>query len=985
MATPAAVLSILVKADTKAAQASLVKANRSLKATAGRMDDTDKAAKRAQKGYARITTAAYAAGGGLVVAGLAAKKAFREFEEAEKATQQTRAVLKSTGDAAKVTAREVENLAQKLSLKSGIDDEAIQSGENLLLTFTKIRNETGKGNQIFTRATSTIVDMSVALGQDLKSSAIQVGKALQDPEKGITALRRVGVAFTSQQEDRIQKWVEEGQILRAQRRILKELTVEFGGSAAAQATGAEKLRVAFDNLFEAFGKAFGPTLEKGFERLAGGLQKVGDIISNPRLTNAEKFGRVMDMIVRQIEKALPKVADAGVKVAGALATGVLKAWTGMNPLAKLFTTAVLIRLIGGRGALLAVGTTIGRLLGGGIAGGVASGMAGGATGGAAGGAAAGGLAGGFAGLLAKGKAIAGRVGWAALGVVVAERITSAIAQGIKDKGPQTIKDAMEQVRKQAGGGSEFGSVVESIFGKSDQSKRATDLAKALERVQKAQSGIGHQKAEQLRAELAKLGGVSDTAKNKLNSLINKQEDLGDKTKWLEGRFKNMREGASRSMGELQNRVQFNMKLIRQTMDTNTDRGRAAVVENFRSAARNIRLSMNAGTISVKEGTAQIRSYLIKAWTTMGFSKADAVALMGRVKGSAQTPMGGELRPNQRGSYISGGKPVGDSVPSVLERGEYVLNRNAVKRVGRQNLDQLNFQGAPRFQKGGIVELLHPGNDPEGHGDHLHVAMETSAQIVALGRKLQRLGWIVGEHPAFGPVGGHVSGSYHYSGQAIDVNWPDAGQEAAKIAALLPMLGGKLPVGAGPGMKKPTIPAVEVSGPDGLVKGVAQGALNLTRKVAQAGVNKLFNSIQPLEGGEDLAAGVGSGPNQRMGLQMMLKLWGRDQWPALQELWTRESGWSRDGHEPVERRVRHPAVVAGVEDGPGRARVGSRRREGADRVGAELHQGPLRQPRRGARVPRREQLVPEGRPRRLRRRLARRRDRRPAQGYLRQGP
>ena len=130
MATPAAVLSILVKADTKAAQASLVKANRSLKATAGRMDDTDKAAKRAQKGYARITTAAYAAGGGLVVAGLAAKKAFREFEEAEKATQQTRAVLKSTGDAAKVTAtRGSRTWPRSCRCTSGVDDEAIESGE----------------------------------------------------------------------------------------------------------------------------------------------------------------------------------------------------------------------------------------------------------------------------------------------------------------------------------------------------------------------------------------------------------------------------------------------------------------------------------------------------------------------------------------------------------------------------------------------------------------------------------------------------------------------------------------------------------------------------------------------------------------------------------------------------------------------------------------------------------------------------------------
>ena len=218
----------------------------------------DKAAKRSQRSFAAIKTGAVAAGGGLVLAGLAAKKAFREFEEAEKATSQTRAVLKSTGNQAKMTAAEIENLANKLSLKSGIDDEAIQSGENLLLTFTKIRNETGKGNKIFNEATSIVLDMSVALGTTLKSAAIQVGKALQDPENGITALRRVGVNFTKEQKERIQGWVEEGKQLKAQKFILKELRTEFAGSAAAQATGAAKLQVAYDNLFEAFGKAFGP-------------------------------------------------------------------------------------------------------------------------------------------------------------------------------------------------------------------------------------------------------------------------------------------------------------------------------------------------------------------------------------------------------------------------------------------------------------------------------------------------------------------------------------------------------------------------------------------------------------------------------------------------------------------------------------------------------------------------------------------------------
>ena len=73
--------------------------------------------------------------------------------EAQKVSAQTRAVLKSTGKAAKVSAKQVDQLAEALMTKSGVDDEVIKSGENMLLTFTNIRNEVGKGNKIFTQAT----------------------------------------------------------------------------------------------------------------------------------------------------------------------------------------------------------------------------------------------------------------------------------------------------------------------------------------------------------------------------------------------------------------------------------------------------------------------------------------------------------------------------------------------------------------------------------------------------------------------------------------------------------------------------------------------------------------------------------------------------------------------------------------------------------------------------------------------------------------
>jgi len=59
---------------------------------------------------------------------------------------------------------------------------------------------------------------------------------------------------------------------------------------------------------------------------------------------------------------------------------------------------------------------------------------------------------------------------------------------------------------------------------------------------------------------------------------------------------------------------------------------------------------------------------------------------------------------QRGGHIDMGAPAGDSVPAMLEKDEYVLNRKAVRKVGVHNLDRLNFGEAPRFgfQQGGFV-------------------------------------------------------------------------------------------------------------------------------------------------------------------------------------------------------------------------------------------------------------------------------------------
>lgn len=219
-----------------------------------------------------IISGATAAAVGVAI-GSFLKGAFSEASEAQKVGAQTAAVLKSTGEAANVSADEIGDLANALSKKAGIDDEVIQSGENMLLTFKNVRNEAGKGNDIFNQTTAAALDMAAGMAAasggtvDLKSASIQLGKALNDPVKGITALTRVGVTFTEAQKEKIKSLVEEGKTLEAQKIILREVNSEFAGSAAANATDADKAKVAIGNFKEAVGTLLLPVLNTGAQAL----------------------------------------------------------------------------------------------------------------------------------------------------------------------------------------------------------------------------------------------------------------------------------------------------------------------------------------------------------------------------------------------------------------------------------------------------------------------------------------------------------------------------------------------------------------------------------------------------------------------------------------------------------------------------------------------------------------------------------------------
>ena len=162
-------------------------------------------------------------------------KSLQDAAESQKVFAQTQAVLKSMGTTANGTAKDIQGLASSLQKSTAFNDEAILSGANLLLTFKNIQNQAGENNDIFDQTVQATLDVARAMGTDASGEAIRLGKALNDPVKGISALTRVGIQFTDQQKEQIKALTASGDLLGAQKIILAELQSQFGGSAAAYA------------------------------------------------------------------------------------------------------------------------------------------------------------------------------------------------------------------------------------------------------------------------------------------------------------------------------------------------------------------------------------------------------------------------------------------------------------------------------------------------------------------------------------------------------------------------------------------------------------------------------------------------------------------------------------------------------------------------------------------------------------------------------
>lgn len=265
------------------------------------------------------------AAAGVAALGIAIGQGLVEFAEAERSYLRLEQVLRATGYASGLTASQIAELGDSIEKATFATAEEVQQAAGILATFRSVSGD------VFREAIVLAQDLSAVYGQSLAGSATQLGKALEDPIEGITALRRVGVTFNATQRETIENFVRTGQTAEAQGVILDVLRQQVGGAGAAEGGGLagafDRAKDATGNLLEKLVEVTGiaPAVQAALEGIAasaeamtasmGGADLSARIVSvnnelldaKEQLESAEAFAKRTGMGVDQVQVDMYRV------------------------------------------------------------------------------------------------------------------------------------------------------------------------------------------------------------------------------------------------------------------------------------------------------------------------------------------------------------------------------------------------------------------------------------------------------------------------------------------------------------------------------------------------------------------------------------------------------------------------------------------------------------------------------------------------------
>lgn len=217
---------------------------------------------------------------GLTAFAIGAAKGIQAAQAVDKGLASVTASMKIFGDKTDAVVKRVAGFAEEQEKLLGIDADVIKTTQTKLMTFKELAKSAGDVGGNFDRATMAAQDMAAAGFGKAEQNAVSLGKALQDPIKGITSLGRQGVTFTQQEKEKIKTLVESGKASEAQNMILKAIETQVGGTAKATATSSEKMRLGFERMKDAIGAPLLAAFEKIEPTITGVFDKIGDTVGS---------------------------------------------------------------------------------------------------------------------------------------------------------------------------------------------------------------------------------------------------------------------------------------------------------------------------------------------------------------------------------------------------------------------------------------------------------------------------------------------------------------------------------------------------------------------------------------------------------------------------------------------------------------------------------------------------------------------------------
>jgi hypothetical protein len=239
----------------------------------------DKATSKAAKRIKKMNEFGNAAGlvGGAITGFLGETiSAARENEIANKRLEQ---VFKSMGDVQGKAAKQAEDYAERMQMQIGVDDEVIKATQAKIATFKDVSSESARMAGIFDRTTQAAFDMAADGFGEADQNAVQLGKALQDPIKGLNALRRSGITFTDAERKKITTLVKTHKLLEAQKMVLNAIEHQVGGVATATADPLAKMKIAFADISKQLGTILLPYVQRFATWLTSFVPKISTWIS----------------------------------------------------------------------------------------------------------------------------------------------------------------------------------------------------------------------------------------------------------------------------------------------------------------------------------------------------------------------------------------------------------------------------------------------------------------------------------------------------------------------------------------------------------------------------------------------------------------------------------------------------------------------------------------------------------------------------------